>query len=140
MAEKIFLSYALQDRAFVRTALKALQHKGLIATSEMQVQPAQAATPKGASMRQELKRQIGEAGKVVVFWTEAGARSQWVNYETGMADALGKPMIVVADPNGPAVPANLSGAKVVNLARSEDASSDSFSTGTNAYSAAKKHR
>jgi hypothetical protein len=69
------------------------------------------------SQRDHVKRTIEEASKVIVIWGDAGASSQWVNYEIGLADALEKPIIaVLPKQGGVALPGNLQNVQVVKVA------------------------
>ena len=59
---------------------------------------------------------MASANSVVVFWTENSANSQFVNYELGMADALGKNLVVVT-PRGQRMrlPSNLEDIQVLEI-------------------------
>ena len=62
------------------------------------------------------KTAIASASKVILLWTDAGSKSDWVNYEAGMADALGKPIVVVIPEGSPAeLPENLKDAQIVRI-------------------------
>jgi hypothetical protein len=57
-----------------------------------------------------------EADHVVIVWTELSAESSFVNYEAGMAEALGKPITIVKpDLSAPTLPSNLQGVRVLDL-------------------------
>ncbi len=117
MTNHIFLSYSQQDESKIPAIIKNLSQQELYGGNELSVMTHE---PKEfEDSRQEIKRSISQADTVVVVWTPDGARSDWVNYEAGMADALGKRIIVVRpDENSPALPANFDSAnvQVVNLA------------------------
>jgi len=49
----------------------------------------------GEDIRRAIRDQIKSADMVVIITSESSVESQWVNYEAGMADALGKPIVVV---------------------------------------------
>ena len=63
-----------------------------------------------------LREAIENASKFVVVWSDAAYTSEWVNYETGMAEALGKPILVVV-PKGETsrVPGNLKETQVIEI-------------------------
>jgi len=63
----------------------------------------------GANFREKLRNAIQSTSKVIVFWSREGAQSPSVNYEIGMAEALGKPIIVARQKGkSPPLPAELS--------------------------------
>lgn len=95
MAEKIFLSYAHQDRDLVQAVVEALRkHKIVTAEHVIAVDPEKDIHP-GENVREWIKGAISSASKVVIIASDNSAASQWVNYEAGMATALGKPIVVV---------------------------------------------
>ena len=70
----------------------------------------------GSSVRGALRDAISSADTVVLFWTDAAAKSQWVNYEAGMAEALGKQVVVVMPESSTAqLPESLQDVQVVKL-------------------------
>ena len=50
----------------------------------------------GENFREATRAAISAADTVLVIWSPAAVESKWVNYELGMADALGKELVVVA--------------------------------------------
>ena len=111
---QIFISYAMGDRPRIEKVIAELKVRGVVREGDKIMEPTKEFVP-GSSIRGELRKAIQAASKVVV-WSGAGAESQWVNYETGMAAALGKPIIVVV-PKGVAsrIPANLADIQVIEL-------------------------
>jgi len=95
VAEKTFMSYAVQDRRLAKSVEKTLRERGLVETERATVLDPRRNVKTRADVRKAIRRQIEEASKVVVIATENGEKSQWVNYEVGLADALGKPILVV---------------------------------------------
>jgi nucleoside 2-deoxyribosyltransferase len=95
MAEKIFLSYAYQDRGIVDRIVMLLKKRGLIGGDDTSFIDPQVETEKGSDIREAIKQQMMSASKVVIIVTPNSAKSQWVNYEAGMASALGKPIILI---------------------------------------------
>jgi hypothetical protein len=70
----------------------------------------------GEDFREATREAIDGADTVFVIWSSAAAASKWVNYELGMADALGKDLVVVVPHRQPGqIPANLQDAKIVEL-------------------------
>lgn len=95
MVKRIFLSYAPQDRVSVKSVVRALKKEGLVDDESVEVLDPREKLKPGSYIRESIKRQITSADKVVVIASGNMASSQWVNYEVGMADALGKPVIVI---------------------------------------------
>ena len=91
MSYKVFLSYARNDSAFaelVKAKIKDwLPHHRTEVIEFSNPQPELAT---GADVRQSIRSAIQEAGTVVVISSESSDLSPWVNYEAGLADALGK--------------------------------------------------
>jgi len=111
MTNHIFLSYSQQDEGKIAAIIKNLSQRESYNGNELSLITHELKESEDA--RQVIKRSISQADTVVVVWTLAGAHSNWVNYEAGMADALGKKIIVVRpDQNSPALPANLDSANI----------------------------
>jgi hypothetical protein len=72
---------------------------------------------KHGALRDQVRARIQSASKLIVIWGTASANSQWVKYEIGLADVLGKPIIAVIPPKSDliALPANLQNVQVVKL-------------------------
>ena len=111
----VFISHAAHDKSRVRKVIGELKVRGvlgdrdkIIDTTDLFVQ--------GSSIRGQVQKAIEDASKVIVIWSDAGAESEWVNYETGMAEALGKPMFVVI-PKGErsSLPIHLADTQVIEL-------------------------
>ena len=116
MSSKVFLGYSPQDRKHINKALAFLEKRGMVNRGSEEISDTIEHLAEGASFRDGIRATISSANKVVLLWTQAAAESQYVNYEAGMADALGKPMIIVIpDKSAPEVPENLSDAKIVRL-------------------------
>lgn len=95
MGQKIFVSYSERDTPLVDLALLHLQNRGLLPASAIERVGHQASLSAG-DLRGATKQAIESSDVVVVLWTKAAAESKWVNYEIGMADALGKRLVAVA--------------------------------------------
>ena len=94
MPEKIFLSYASEDRDLVRGVLDALRKHHLVTAPDVVFLDPHDLTP-GDDVRRKIQEQITSASKVVIIATDHTATSAWVNYEAGMAAALEKPIVVL---------------------------------------------
>ncbi|MEK6664744.1 MAG: TIR domain-containing protein [Pseudomonadota bacterium] len=96
MSLKVFLSYSIQDTAFaelVKAKIKELlPHHNVEATEVFDVRSD---LEVGADIRQSIKSAIEAASTVVVVSSESSDLSPSVNYEVGLADALGKELVFV---------------------------------------------
>ena len=131
MRKKIFLSYAQEDTKYVEKVVEQLRAKGILSAddsilldpgfSKMKTVPHLSSGPiptRGAVRTRGAvtRRTLQTADQVVLFWTEAGMKSQWVNYEAGMAEALGKSIIaVVVGEASPKLPSSLSNIPVLRI-------------------------
>lgn len=95
MTEKIFLSYARQDRGLVGAVRRALRKHGIVTGNNVVIMDPHHKLKAGSNVRKMIKDQISSASKVVIIGSDNSANSVWVNYEAGMAAALGKPIVVV---------------------------------------------
>jgi hypothetical protein len=96
MSDKIFISYAHEDRKFLKDVKRALRDQGIIKDEDsFIIEPSDKSNIKGGNIRELIKDKIKSANKVVIISSDKSESSQWVNYEAGMADALNKPIIVV---------------------------------------------
>lgn len=95
MSQKIFLSYAQQDRKIADRIEGYLREHGIITTPEVEFFDPRKGIQAGDNIRETLKSEITASSTVVIITSPNSAQSQWVNYEAGMASALGKPIVVV---------------------------------------------
>lgn len=95
MADKIFMSYAAGDRRVAKSVERMLRKQGLVETERGTVLDPRKAIKEKTDVRKAIRKAIEGASQVVVIASERGEQSQWVNYEVGLADALGKPILVV---------------------------------------------
>ena len=94
MTEKIFVSYAHEDRDLVKAVLGALRKHHIVTAEDVVILDPHHFEP-GENIRRMIKDQISSARKVVIIATDHSAKSEWVNYEAGMAAALDKPIVVM---------------------------------------------
>ena len=94
MGKKVFLSYAYEDRGIVEQVSRFLKEHGHD-TDDMSFIDPQVDTGIGDDIREAIKQQMCSASNVVIIVTPNSAKSQWVNYEAGMASALDKPIILI---------------------------------------------
>jgi hypothetical protein len=89
----VFISYASDDKSRIRDVVKELKSNGIVEAHD-KITDTSEIIP-GSSVRGQVRKAIEAASKFVVIWSVAGGKSDWVNYEIGMAEALGKPILVV---------------------------------------------
>ena len=94
MSKKVFLSYAYQDRDIAKQVSRLLQESGHD-TDDTSFIDLRIDTKIGDDIREAIKQQMCSASNVVIIVTLNSAKSQWVNYEAGMASAFDKPIILI---------------------------------------------
>ena len=94
MGKKVFLSYAYEDRGIAEQVSRLLREHGHD-TDDMSFIDPRVDTKIGDDIRGSIKQQMCSASNVVIIVTPNSAKSQWVNYEAGMASALDKPIILI---------------------------------------------
>jgi len=116
MKQKVFISYAWQDRDRLEGVLKKLReaHGEELDLTQDIADPI-SLIESGQDLRAEIRQQIQSASYVVLFWTKQAAVSDWVQYEVGMADALEKPVVVIAEKTAPHLPAPIADNEVVTI-------------------------
>lgn len=113
--QRVYLSYARADASRIARILERLEALGVIKSSD-QILSDKDLQPGHASLREGVRRQIQSASKVIIVWSPSSASSQWVNYELGLADALGKVIIpVVVRGEMQRLPSQVQGRQVVVL-------------------------
>ena len=95
MSHKVFVSYASQDTSMVAKTLEKLR-KWKVLSIDDEIFIDRKGISAGESFREATRAAIGAADTVLVIWSPAAVESKWVNYELGMADALGKELVIVA--------------------------------------------
>jgi hypothetical protein len=114
-SDSVFLSYAANDKSRVPKVVGELKLRGVLGERD-KVIDSTSLFVSGFSVRDQVQKAIEGASKVIVIWSGHGAKSEWVNYETGMADALGKPIFVVIQKGERAnLPMHLTDTQVIEL-------------------------
>ena len=108
----VFVAYAGVDRPQIDDIWSKLLARGLV--SGLPWVADQAIVP-GESFADAIKRAMEESSSVVVLWSDHAARSSYVGYELGMAQALGKPILIVDLGSDLPPPAELGPVQVVDL-------------------------
>lgn len=95
MPETIFVSYAHKDRDLLDAIESILRKHGIVTGKDVVIVDPHQKFKAGSNVRKMIKEQISSASKVVIIKSDNSANSIWVNYEAGMAEALGKPIVIV---------------------------------------------
>jgi TIR domain len=112
-SQRVFLSYSTDDRPLVGPALKWVRDSELGA-AHVDDPGNWGAVAK--DMRTVIMDQIRKADTVVLVWSDRAAKSAWVHYEVGMAQALGVPIrVLVAADSRAKLPAGLAKTHAVKL-------------------------
>lgn len=103
---KLFISYSMDDRPFVYSALKRLQSSEQMHADEIDDHANWGLTSE--DVRKTIGEKMRAADGVLLVWSAQAAKSPWVQYELGMAQALNKPIqVLMADGSHSALPAGL---------------------------------
>jgi TIR domain-containing protein len=89
---KVFISYSSKDTAFA-AQLERLLHKANISGFLDQSDIAA-----GAVISSLIREEINSASAVLVLLSENAVKSNWVLFEIGLAQSLGKPIIPILLP------------------------------------------
>ena len=101
MSHKIFLSYAYQDREFAESVKSKIDELlPQLKMSAGDVFDVQEDVDTDDDIRQSIKAAIEAAQTVIVISSVNADASPWVNYEAGLADALGKNLVVIGQQGG----------------------------------------
>lgn len=96
MKQKVFISYAAPDREFAELIKSNLDDLLSTQTTPVNTWAVQPNLEVGEVMRKSIKAAMDAASIVVIISSPDGDTSQWVNYEAGLADALGKKIVIIA--------------------------------------------
>lgn len=95
MSHRVFVSYAAKDSSWLEKALEQLRKRKVLSIED-EIFIDRKSVSEGENFREATRAAIGAADTVLVLWSPAAVESKWVNYELGMADALGKHLVIVA--------------------------------------------
>jgi hypothetical protein len=110
----VFLSYASRDKKKIKKVIDKLSERGVLSPHEAWVDSS--AIVVGSSWREQIREAIENASKFVVVWSNEADTSDWVNYETGMAEALDKPILVIVPKRGTSrIPGNLKETQIIEI-------------------------
>lgn len=112
--KKIFISYSMDDRPFVYSALKRLQTSKHLQAAEID-DPAEWGA-KSENVRKTIGERMRNADAVLLVWSDQAAKSPWVHYELGMAQALGVPIrVLIAGEPQSTLPAGLAEQDILQI-------------------------
>lgn len=106
---RIFLSYSNRDNKIATQVKATLQSFGI----ECQVEDG-STIPVGSDLRRAIPEAIRQSSALVVILGD-DPRSQWVDYEVGVAQAFGKRVIVVQVGSGTTKSGTLSDIQPIEL-------------------------
>jgi nucleoside 2-deoxyribosyltransferase len=114
--KQVFLSYAFTDRDLAQTTIQKLQKQGVLRNESLEnIDSAQTISFDG-DIREGIKERIQKSDIVILVWSKDAARSPWVQYEVGMAQALERPILIArADKSAPDLPAELNENQIIEL-------------------------
>jgi adenylate cyclase len=95
----VFISYARPDEPAARRLARALQNAGLNVWWDAEL-------PAHRAYSEVIERNLAEAKAVVVLWSKASAKSQWVRAEADFARNAGKLVQAQLDGSMPPLPFN----------------------------------
>jgi TIR domain len=114
--KQVFLSYAHTDRDLAQTTIRELQKKGVLKSGALENIDSAQTISFGGDIREGIKERIQKSDIVILVWSKDAARSAWVQYEVGMAQALERPIVVArADKSAPELPAELHDHQIIEL-------------------------
>ncbi len=95
MRHRVFISHSARDQQLASAFRKVLEESGVAVAMADDV-------PVGSEWRKSIQSAIRRVDVVLVLLSrQAAVAGSWIGYEIGVAEALGKPVIVLADDNLP---------------------------------------
>ena len=95
MTEKVFLSYNHADRGLARRVEKQLKELLNSNSRDFVIIDERQTISAGADIRKSLKTAMDSVSTAVFLASKGSEKSQWMNYDAGLADALGKRMVII---------------------------------------------
>ncbi len=95
MTNKVFLFYFHEDAELAEAIEPRLQELLQLDSDSVDVFDAQSDIVVGENVRERVRGEMEAAEFVVVVFSSNSDRSDWQSYEMGMADELGKRVVIV---------------------------------------------
>ena len=95
MKHTVFVSYASRDRSFAESLKPRLAQLLADKSGGVEVVDVRSAISAKTDVRKKIQDTMSKASTVVIVSSPEVDRSEWVNYEAGLADALGKDLVIV---------------------------------------------
>lgn len=116
MSKKVFISYAWNDQHLARNTIRQLFNKGWLSNDDLTSIESPEESNKADYIRHQIKERIRKSDIVILVWSTQAAKSPWVQYEVGMAQAVERPILIAwADNSAPELPAEIKENQVVRL-------------------------
>jgi nucleoside 2-deoxyribosyltransferase len=110
VALTVFVSHSTQDQDIVGKLDNVIKAEGAIpGVAEFIISP-------GKFVEEKLRELISKSDVVVAVLTKGGTRSEWVNWELGVAAALEKPIVPLLE-EGADIPSYLVGREYIRFAK-----------------------
>jgi len=110
VALTVFVSHSTQDQDIVGKLDNVIKAEGAIpGVAEFVISP-------GKFVEEKLRELISRSDVVLAVLTKGGTRSEWVNWELGVAAALEKPIVPLLE-EGADIPSYLAGREYIRFAR-----------------------
>jgi hypothetical protein len=116
VSKKVFISYAWNDQHLAQNTIRQLCKKGWLSNDDLTNIDSPEESNKGDYIRNQIKERIQKSDIVILVWSKQAAKSPWVQYEVGMAQALDRPILIAwADDSAPELPTEIEENQVVRL-------------------------
>ena len=93
---KLFISYSSKDSNFAQWLKPRLDQILSEKSEPLEIFDAQSEISVGTDVRKTIKEAMNAANTVVIVSSPQADDSELVNYEAGLADALGKDVVIVS--------------------------------------------
>lgn len=109
----VFISYSHEDQPLVQSALRWLKNSEF---RSAQVDDPRDWVSSGDDVRSLITERIRRADTVLLLWSDRAAKSPWVQYEVGMAQAFDVPIrVLLAGESNSKIPTSLGKKPVIKL-------------------------
>jgi len=128
--QRVFISYSRGDRPLAESAIERLRASDL---RSARIDDPPYSVSAGEDARSIITDKIRQADTFVLLWSDQAAKSPWVQYEVGIAEALGLPIrVFLVGGSRAKVPMGLADTAVVRIESAKPDADASASDETNA--------